>query len=516
MLKLNHKRNLISLDCNRFNFYVYLVKKGPDSMKNKTTQRVAYALGAFGHDTFYVTLSTYFMVFVTSQMFAGTDKATTARMIATVTSLVVGIRLVEIIFDPLIGGIIDNTRTKYGKFKPWLIIGGLVSSVLLIFLFTNFFGLATHNSPLFLFVFAIVFVLLDSFYSFKDIAFWSMIPALSTETKEREKFATFARFGSSLGANGTTLIVVPIVTFFTYLITGHHTQGASGWFWFGILVAVVSGGTAILTALGTNEVDTAIRQQHEKASIKDIFKAVAQNDQLMWLALAYIAYAIANVATTAVLFYFFKYVLGQPTSFWLVGLIAAILGLIAVPLFPMLTRLISRRYIYLGGIAMMIASYGFFTLAGMNLMFVIIGLILFYFPQQLIFLSALMTITDSVEYGQWKNGIRNEAVTLSIRPLLDKIAGALSNGLVGFIAIASGMTGNATAADITAHGVATFKVYAFYFPAALMFFSAIIFAWKITLTEEKHAQIVTELENKLLEEKTAEEVTQEEELLFQH
>ncbi|PWG74599.1 MFS transporter, partial [Enterococcus hirae] len=88
------------------------------------------------------------------------------------------------------------------------------------------------------------------------------------------------------------------------------------------IAAVISGGTAIITALGTKEVDTAIRQQNEKAGIKDVFKAVAQNDQLMWLALAYIASAIANVATTAVLFYFFKYVLGQPTEFWIVGLVA--------------------------------------------------------------------------------------------------------------------------------------------------------------------------------------------------
>lgn len=245
-------------------------------MKNKMIQRVSYALGAFGHDTFYVTLSTYFMVFVTSEMFAGTDKATTARMIATVTSLVVGIRLIEIVFDPLIGGIIDNTRTKYGKFKPWLVIGGLVSSFLLIFLFTNFFGLATHNTTLFIILFTIVFVLLDSFYSFKDIAFWSMIPALSTETKEREKFATFARFGSSLGANGTTLVVVPIVTFFTYLVTAHHVEGASGWFWFGVITAVISGGTAIITALGTKEVDTAIvnkmKKQASKMSLKQLPK----------------------------------------------------------------------------------------------------------------------------------------------------------------------------------------------------------------------------------------------------
>lgn len=457
-------------------------------------QRIAYALGAFGHDTYYVTLSTYFMVFVTSCMFNGADKTTTAKMIGIVTSLVVGIRLVEIVFDPIIGGIIDNTRTKFGKFKPWIVIGGVISSAVLIILFTNFFGLATSNVTLFLILFIAVFIVLDSFYSFKDIAFWSMIPAISTESKEREKLATFARLGSSLGANGTTLAVVPLVTFITFLVTGKHEQGASGWFWFAVIAAVIAGGTAIITAIFTKENDSIIRQQQEKASVKDIFKAVVKNDQLMWVSLAYIAYAIANVATTAVLFYFFKYVLGAPQEFWIVGLVAAILGLIAVPLFPLFTKLFTRRYVYIGGIFLMLSSYFFFSIAGTNLALVIVGLVLFYFPQQLIFLAALMTITDSVEYGQWKNGVRNEAVTLSLRPLLDKIAGALSNGIVGFVAVASGMTGNATAATITTHGVQTFKMYAFYLPAALMAFSVIVFALKVTLTEKKHAKIVVELE----------------------
>ncbi|KWU65518.1 sodium:solute symporter [Bacillus mycoides] len=466
-------------------------------MNGQSKQRISYAIGAFGHDIFYATLSTYFMVFVTSAMFTGADKETTGKMIGIITGLVVAIRLVEIIFDPIIGGVIDNTKTKYGKFKPWLVIGGVVSSILLVCIFTNFFGLAINNTTLFIILFAIVYILLDSFYSFKDIAFWSMIPALSTDTKEREKLATFARIGSSLGANGTTLAVVPIVTFFTFLMTGKDSQGASGWFWFGLIAAVIAGGTAIVTALGTKENDSVIRQQQEKAGIKDIFKAITKNDQLMWLALSYIAYAIANVATTGVLFFFFKYILGNSGEFWIVGLIAAITGLIAVPLFPALTKLISRRFVYIGGIVMMLLAYGCFLLAGTSLPVVIVGLVLYYFPQQLMFLSALMTITDAVEYGQWKNGTRNEAVTLSIRPLLDKIAGALSNGIVGFVAVAAGMTGNTTAADITAQGVSTFHMYAFYLPAALMIFSAIIFAWKITLTEKKHAQIVKELEARL-------------------
>lgn len=81
-------------------------------------QYTSYALGAFEHDAFYQTLSTYLMLFITSQLFDTADKAFNARMIGYVTVLMTGIRLVEIMFDPLIGGAVDNTETRWGKFKP--------------------------------------------------------------------------------------------------------------------------------------------------------------------------------------------------------------------------------------------------------------------------------------------------------------------------------------------------------------------------------------------------------------
>lgn len=461
-------------------------------------QRIAYALGAFGHDIYYATLSTYFMIFVTKAMFTGAPKETQVKMIGLVTTLVVGIRLVEIVFDPIIGGVIDNTKTRWGKFRPWLCFGGTVSAICLAMLFTNFFGLATSSQTGFTIVFIIVFIILDCTYSFKDIAFWSMIPALSEDSGERGKLATFARFGSSLGANGTTLAVVPIVSFFTLMVTGHSGQAASGWFAFGLIAAIIYGVTSWIAALGTKEENSALRQQKEKTSIKDIFSALTKNDQLMWLALAYILFAIGYVATTAVLMLYFQYVIGNIAAFSIVGIVSAICGIISVPLFPVITKSISRKYVYIIGIVSMLIGYLLFSTAPSNLMpVIIIGLVFFYFPYQLIFISVLMTISDSVEYGQWKNGVRNEAVTLSLRPLLDKIAGALSNGIVGFISVTCGMIGNAKASDITAKGIVTFKVYAFYLPAALMIVSAIIFFLKIKLTEKKHAEIVKELEASL-------------------
>ncbi|MDT3392743.1 MAG: MFS transporter, partial [Bacillota bacterium] len=168
-------------------------------------QYTSYALGAFGHDAFYQTLSTYLMLFITSQLFDTADKAFNARMIGYVTVLMTGIRLVEIMFDPLIGGAVDNTETRWGKFKPWLLLGAAISSVMLVIVFTDFGGLTTKNPVLYLVLFGLSFVILDIFYSFKDISFWSMLPALSVDSKVRATFGTIGRLGSTLGAQGVPI-----------------------------------------------------------------------------------------------------------------------------------------------------------------------------------------------------------------------------------------------------------------------------------------------------------------------
>ncbi|MDM7647509.1 MFS transporter [Leuconostoc falkenbergense] len=150
----------------------------------------------------------------------------------------------------------------------------------------------------------------------------------------------------------------------------------------------------------------------------------------------------------------------------------------AVPIFPILAKKMTRRYVYIDSIGIQIVGYILLIVGGRSPLVVTVATILFYLPYQLVFLSTLTTITDAVEYGQLKNGVCNEAVTLSIRLLLDKIAGALSNGLVGFIAMVSGMSGGATASDLTSKVVTTFNMFAFVVPEILMLLAALIFASK--------------------------------------
>ncbi|MDR0299356.1 MAG: glycoside-pentoside-hexuronide (GPH):cation symporter [Streptococcaceae bacterium] len=459
--------------------------------EGKMKQRISYMLGALGHDTYYYAISTFFIAFVTSQMFAGDPHED--AMIALVTGLVVVIRLVEIVFDPIIGGFIDNTHTRWGKFKPWLVAGGIVSSLMIMLMFSRFFGLASSaHKGLFIVVFIISFIILDAFYSFKDISFWSMIPALSEKNSERETLGTFARFGSAIGAQGATILAIPITIMFTQ---GGKAQGARGFFVFGVIVALVQGITALITAWGTKEQESAIREEGKKTMPADIFKALVKNDQLMWLSLSYILFAIAYVATTATLILNFTFVLGHATLYSITGIVGFIGSIALVPLFPILAKKFGRRKIFTTTIISMLLGYGFFAV-GSSAVTTVIGLILLTAPYQLVFLSVLMTITDSVEYGQWKNGVRNEAVTLAMRPLLDKIAGAFSNGIFGFVAIAAGMTGS-TYHSSAHYGIATFKLYAFVVPAILMLISLMIYLSKVKLTEKRHEEIVAELEEKL-------------------
>lgn len=146
---------------------------------------------------------------------------------------------------------------------------------------------------------------------------------------------------------------------------------------------------------------------------------------------------------------------------------------------------------------MMLIGYVLFLMAGQNIVMVLIADAIFYFPYPMIFLAALMTITDSVEYGQLKTGTRNESVTLSVRPLIDKLAGAIAMGVVSIAAVGSGMVGSAKPSSISAHGLTIFKTFMFFAPIVLILAAAFVFFFKVKLTEKKHSEIVRTLEKKL-------------------
>lgn len=463
--------------------------------KNRIWQRIAYACGTFGHDVFYAMIGTYFMIFVTSNLFNSDNPTNDAYMIGIVTTIILVLRIAELFVDPFIGNIIDKTKTRWGRFKPWVLGGAVIAAVTLAILFTDFGGLTVSNPTLYLIIFAIVYFIMDIFYSAKDVAIWSMIPALSFDSHEREVTATVARIGSVFGGQMVTVIVMPVVLYFSVNQNG-GAGDPTGWFAFACIGGGIATLGAIILGLGTHEQDNALRENKEETSAKDVLKVLTKNDQLLWMAIAYLVYGIGINIVNNFNLYYFIYVIGDATKFSILGVINTVIGLLAVAAFPILTTKFSRRKLFFSSIAVMTAALVIYAMSGTNVTLALIGAGLFALPQPLVFLIVLMTITDSVEYGQLKLGHRDEAVCLCVRPLVDKFAGAVSSGIIGLAAIWVGMTGGASASGLTADNMMRLQIIMFAAPIVFMAIGGLIYRAKVTLTEQEHARIVEELEEK--------------------
>lgn len=216
----------------------------------------------------------------------------------------------------------------------------------------------------------------------------------------------------------------------------------------------------------------------------------------MWLSLSYGLYTIGVTLTNSMELYYFSFILGDATKFSILAILNTIVGLFAVSVFPSLAKRWKRKNVFFISIAIMVLGLLLFSFADTSFPLVIAAAVLFFIPQPLIFLVVLMTITDAVEYGQLKEGHRDESLTLSVRPLLDKLAGAVSNGVVGLTAVWVGMTTGASASSITSAGRLTFKFMMLGIPFLFVIIGTFVFFKKVKLNEKMHAEIVDELEKK--------------------
>ena len=460
---------------------------------NKLMQRISYACGTFGHDIFYMMVSTYFIMFITSNLFNTEDQSHNEYMIGIIMTVILVIRVAELFIDPFIGNTIDKTNTRWGRFKPWVIVGGFVAALSLAILFTDLGGLTTSNPLLYLIIFAILYLVMDIFYSAKDVAIWSMVPAMSFDSKEREITATFARIGSVFGAQLVTVMVIPIVLFFSKDANG-GVGDANGWLAFALIGGGVSLLGAVILGLGTKEQASALRENKKETTFKEVFSILGKNDQLMWIAITFLIFCFGQDLVNSFQMYYFAYILGDSTYLSFLGIINVIIGLLAVALFPVLTTKFKRRNLFFYSIVIMIVALIIYAFAGTNSVLVLIAAGLFNLPQPLVFLVVLMTITDTVEYGQLKIGHRDESLILSIRPLVSKLSGAVTSAIVGFTAVWVGMSGKATADSITDSNKMMFELIMFAVPIVFILIATLLYKTKVTLTEEKHAEIVKELE----------------------
>ena len=447
-------------------------------MKNNHN-RITYGLGTVGRDMVYTMISMYLMFYLTDVL------QLSDSVLWWITAIIMAARVFDAFNDPFMGIIVDNTHSKIGKFKPWICIGSVLSGIFTVLLFSNF-GL---SGSAFIVVFGILYILWGITYTMHDISYWSMLPTLSQNQREREQIGSVARICASVGLFAVVSLIVPI----TEAIGGAVGSLQKGYFILSIILVAIMLFFLCFTVFGVKEP----KVQDEKAehtSVKELVRIIFKNDQLLVTAIAMALFMIGYCTTTSFGLYYFKYVYGDEGMYSIFAVILGVSQIFAMSIFPALGKRFSRKSLYAFATALVIAGYVIFFFAPTNTMLFIglAGLVLF-IGQAFIQVMMLMFLTDSVEYGEWKFGKRNDSVTFSLQPFINKMGGAVASGVAGAIVIISGMSQAQSAADMTASGVFILKMAMMVFPLICILAGFLIYRSKYILDEKMYEKIVREL-----------------------
>lgn len=384
------------------------------AIKKKSILKTAlgYGVGAIGLDLSYGMFYSYLSYYLSSVL--GLQEG----FLLLITPLA---RIWDGINDPMMGTIVDNTRTKHGKYRPWILIGAMCNAVVLFLLFTSF---GMSGLPLYIYI-GIMYVLWGMTNTMADIPYWSMVPSFTSEEKERNLVATVARTFSGIGQGIISILTPWLCPLLSSGITDEKGYSASGFSrWAGICgIALVF--FALICVLVTKETNVVYGEK-KKFSLKQIFDVIKSNDQLV----VFIVFAMLSNAgwylTSSTAVYYFTDSLGDSklqSTFQLIGTVGSVLGLLVV---PVLSTWFTKRKTYTISLCTAIAGYAFMLITGpilkLNVIIMDVCYILASVGVSSMFVSQTIFLADIVDYGEYKNGVRNESITFSMKGFLQKMA----------------------------------------------------------------------------------------------
>lgn len=436
--------------------------------------RYMFGLGTIGRDMLYTIVSMYLLFFLTDIL--DLPDSTMWWMTGAMTIL----RIFDAVNDPVMGFLVDNTRSRFGKFKPWIVAGGILGGILTALLFHDF-GI---NGAGYVTIFVVVYLLWDLTYGANDIAYWSMLPSLTLDQKEREKTGSFARICANIGLFTTVVAILPV--------TGALGGDKRAWQITVIAIVLITWVFLMFTVFGVKE-DKSIHVKQDSTSLKEMFEILFRNDQLLFTAVSMALFMIGYCTTTAFGVYFFKYAFKNEGMYSVFAAILGVSQLAALSVFPLFSKKYSRKTLYALATILVVAGYVIFFLSPMNMLFIGAAGILLFTGQAFIQLMMLMFLTDTVEYGQWKLGRRNESITFSVQPFINKIGGAIANGIVGVTLIVSGINAAQEPEDVTDSGLLIMKLAMLILPLIFIVAGYIIYDKKFKIDKQMYDKIISEL-----------------------
>lgn len=458
-------------------------------MKLTGKEKVSYGLGAVGKDMVYMLSASYILYYY--------------QDILGVSAIAMGVilmaaRVFDAFNDPIMGVLVAKTRTKWGKFRPWLFVGTILNAVVL---FVMFAAPPALDGPGLVVYAAVTYIVWGVTYTMMDIPYWSMIPAFTEGGRERESLSTLARSCAGVGSAIVTIITMPCV-----MMLGNGAE-RDGFKWFALAVAIVF--VLFITAACVN-----IREKStvdvDSPSVGQMFQALLQNDQAMAVVVTIVLINCSIYITSNLVIYFFKYDFGGEgwyNSYTLFNTFGGAIQILSMMLFfPLLRRFLNTMQVFYLSLGMAIVGYvSLLALAFTNMS----SVVLLFIPGFFIFcangmLTVLTTVflANTVDYGELKNNRRDESVIFSMQTFVVKLASGVA-ALIASICLTvfhlSDEVDTASAAADAAVAVSSvvgLRMTMTLVPIVGLLVAVVVFHKKYTLTEERVEEIARQVKER--------------------
>ena len=470
-------------------------------MKLGFKEKLSYGLGAVGKDLVYMLSASYVLYYF--------------QDVLGVSAIAMGVillaaRVFDAFNDPIMGIIVAKTKTRWGKFRPWLMIGTLTNAAILFLMF----ACPPTLSPSGLVAYAaITYILWGVTYTMMDIPYWSMIPAFTKSGKEREGLTTLARSCAGVGSALITIFTVIVVKMIGRAIVGSEASAKeveiAGFKWFALIIATLFIVFILITCINIKEKATV---DMESPSVKQMFKALISNDQAMTIVITIVLINIAIYTTSNLVIYFFKYDFGGEGwqgSFTLFNTFGGGIQILAMMImYPVLRKFCSNIKVFYICLTSAIIGYG--VLFGLTFLDMSNVMVLFV-PAFFIFsangvLNVLTTVflANTVDYGDMKNYRRDESVIFSMQTFVVKLGSGIS-ALIASISLSinhlKADSSDASQAFDFSKAVSDssklgLRMTMTIIPIIGLIIAVIVFKKKFILTEKKMDEINLELRNR--------------------
>lgn len=454
-------------------------------------EKLTYGLGAVGKDMVYMLSASYILYYYQDIMGVSAWAMGIILLIA---------RVFDAFNDPVMGILVAKTKTKFGKFRPWLMIGTITNAVVLYLMFAapptlNGSGLVAYA--------AITYILWGVTYTMMDIPYWSMVPAFTEGGKERENLSALAR---SCAGVGSALITVVTIMLVSSLGTAFSASGAAGneiervgFKYFALGVAILFIVFITIMCMTIKEKSTVDMQT---ATVGDMFRALVSNDQAMTMVITIVLVNSAVYITSNLVIYFFKYDFGGEgwrSAYTIFNTFGGGIQILSMMLFfPLLRKFFDAMKIFYICFISAIIGYAVLlsiTFTSMNNVVVLLVPAFFIFAAVGI-LNVLTTVflANTVDYGELKNNRRDESVIFSMQTFVVKLASGIAAMVASLCLQIFNISSDENAlVQATTGSVIGLRMTMTIIPIVVLVIGVVVFKNKYILTDAKIEEIANEL-----------------------